>query len=71
MMLEQRLFMKRIFKDVLTINQSKEIMDIDILTESIAGYILDYEAYCEVEEQNIKKRVIGPRKILQITKKRM
>lgn len=71
MMLEKRLDMKRIFKDVLGIDQTRAIEDIDVITERVANYILDYEAYCEIEEQNIKKRVLGPRKLLQITKKRV
>ena len=71
MMLEKRLYMKRIFKDVLSIDQSKSIEDIDVVTERVANYILDYEAFCEIEEENIKKRVMGPRKVLQITKKRV
>lgn len=71
MMLEKRLHMKRIFKDVLSIDQTKAIDDIDIVTERVANYILDYEAFCEIEEENIKKRVLGPRKVLQITKKRV
>lgn len=71
MMLEKRLHMKRIFKDVLSIDQSKSIDDIDVITERVANYILDYEAFCEIEEENIKKRILGPRKVLQITKKRV
>ena len=71
MMLEKRLYMKRIFKDVLSIDQSKSIEDIDVVTERVANYILDYEAFCEIEEENIKKRIMGPRKVLQITKKRV
>ena len=71
MMLEKRLYMKRIFKDVLSIDQSKSIDDVDSITERVANYILDYEAFCEIEEENIKKRILGPRKMLQITKKRV
>lgn len=71
MMLEKRLQMKRIFKDVLSIDQSKAVEDIDVITERVANYIIDYEVYCEIEEENIKKRILGPKKVLQITKKRV
>ena len=63
--------MKRIFIDVLNIDQSKAVDDIDVITERVANYILDYECYCEIEEENIKKRILGPRKVLQIAKKRV
>ena len=71
MMLEKRLQMKRIFKDVLSIDQRASFDNIDVITERVANCILDYEAFCEIEEQNIKKRYLGPRKVLQITKKRV
>jgi hypothetical protein len=70
-MLEKRLHMKQIFKDVLSIDQSKQMEDIDVITERVANYILEYEAFCEIEEQNIKKRILGPRKVLQLTKKKI
>jgi hypothetical protein len=60
--------MKRIFKDVLSIDQTKELQGIDVITERVANLILDYEAYCEIEEQNIKKRVLGPRRALAMQK---
>ena len=63
--------MKRIFMDVLSIDQSKAVEDIDVITERVANYILDYECFCEIEEENIKKRILGPRKVLQITKRRV
>ena len=63
-MLEKRLQMKRIFKDVLSIDQRKNLEDIDVITEKVANFILDYEAFCEIEEQNIKKRYLGPKKVL-------
>ena len=64
--LKKRTGIKPIFKQVLGINHSKTYEDIDLIVEKVAGHIMDYNSYCEIQEQDMKKRILGPRRTLAI-----
>jgi hypothetical protein len=51
---------------VLGIDHSKTYEDIDVIVERVANYIMDYNAYCEIQEQDMKKRIMGPRRQLAV-----
>jgi len=52
-MLEQRLQMKKIYKEILSIDHTANFSDCAVITERVANFVMEYEAYCEVEEANI------------------
>ena len=60
--LQKRTGIKPIFKTVLGIDHSKTYEDIDVIVERVAYYIMEYNAYCDIQEQDMKKRILGPRR---------
>jgi len=50
MLLEKRVTVKKIFETSLEIKKSKTFSDITMMTERIMSIILDFEAFCEVDE---------------------
>jgi hypothetical protein len=62
--LQKRTGIKPIFKTVLGIDHSKTYEDIDVIVERVAYYIMEYNAYCDIQEQDMKKRILGPRRQL-------
>lgn len=71
LLLQKRTSMKQVFQVSLDISQQKTFDDIDGITERIMSHILDYEAYCEIEEANLPKRRMAPAKILNLFEKKI
>ena len=46
--LQKRTGIKPIFKQVLGIDHSKTYEDIDVIVARVAGFIMEYNAYCEI-----------------------
>lgn len=69
--LQKRTGIKPIFKTVLGIDHSTTYENIDVIVERVAEYIMEYNAYCDVQEQDMKKRVLGPRRQLAVYVKKI
>ena len=71
LMLEKRISVKRVFETSLDISKQKNYNEISIMTERIMNTILDFEAYCETEENEAPKRALAPQKVVNIFERKI
>jgi|TARA_B110000305_G_C19383584_1_gene610963 hypothetical protein len=70
-MLDQRISVKRVFETQMDISKSRQYQDITSMTERIMSLILDYEAFCELQDTENHKRMMAPKRILGLFQKKI